>query len=373
MTALPRYGVDPYLDWVKKEGLPVAEDWGIDLFQVETALWPRHGVKAAAVHLKGRGDFASMLLFDIPPGAATIPQRHIYEDVFYVLEGQGITQVEFADGRRHSFEWGEKSMFSIPLNAKHRHFNGSGRDRALIVTTTDLPLVMNTFHNEKFIFGNDYEFLDRAGKDSYYLGEGELLLSRPGNHIWETNFVPDLGKIELQAWSDRGAGGSNIMFVLADGTMHAHISEMPVGTYKKGHRHGPGFHVTCVVGHGFSLLWFEGEKDLLRIDWKHGVVFPPADSQFHQHFNTSPQPARYLATGVGGIRYPLTTVNRKAGMGLKPGDKPAVSTSLKEGGSQIEYQDQDPRIHAMWLEEMRENGVMPRMERLIPYCPAEQS
>ena len=31
-----RYGIDPYLDWVAKEGLPVTEDYGIDLFTVET-------------------------------------------------------------------------------------------------------------------------------------------------------------------------------------------------------------------------------------------------------------------------------------------------------------------------------------------------
>ena len=39
---------------------------------------------------------------------------------------------------------------------------------------------------------------------------------RPGNHMWETNFVPDLEQLELQSWEDRGAGSSNIMFVLAD-------------------------------------------------------------------------------------------------------------------------------------------------------------
>jgi hypothetical protein len=134
------------------------------------------------------------------------------------------------------------------------------------------------------------------------------------------------------------------MFVLADGTMHAHISEMPVGTYKKGHRHGPGFHVMCVTGHGYSLAWFDDEKDFVRIGWKHGTVFPPCDRQFHQHFNASQQPARYLATGVGGLRYPL----------------------IKEGGDQIEYTDQDPRIHKIWLDEMRRNGVEPKMEKFFP-------
>lgn|SRR5918996_3323861 len=360
-----RYGIDAYREWVVKEGLPTVEDYGIDLFKVPTADWPRLGVQGAVVHLKGRGDFANMFLMDIPPGRSTAPQRHLYEEVIYVLDGRGSTQVEFADGRKHTFEWGQRSLFAIPLNARHRHFNGSGRDRALLVSTTDLPLVMNLFHNEKFVFDNDFDFLERAGREDYFLGEGDLITVRPGNHMWETNFVPDVASIELKPWGDRGAGGTNIMFVLADGTLHAHISEMPVGTYKKAHRHGPGFHVMCVTGHGYSNLWFEGDKDFLRIDWRHGVVFPPADQQFHQHFNTSTSPARYLATGVGGLRYPLTTANRRSLMGLKPGEKAAVSTSIKEGGDQIDYEDQDPRIHQLWLEEMRKNGVVPRMETFI--------
>ena len=115
-----------------------------------------------------------------------------------------------------------------------------------------------------------------------------------------------------------------------------YISEMPVGTYKKGHRHGPGFHVMCVTGHGYSLLWYDGDPDFTRVDWKHGVVFPPADQQFHQHFNTSTNPARYLATGIGGTRYPFTTANRRSLLGIKPGEKGAVSTSLKDGGDQID-------------------------------------
>jgi mannose-6-phosphate isomerase-like protein (cupin superfamily) len=362
----PAYGIDPYLEWVKKEGLPVGDGYAIDLFAAETAPWPRYGVKGGVVHLKGRGDFANMFVIDIPPGGSIIPQRHLFEEVYYVLEGSGSTQLEFSDGTKRSFEWGTRSLFAIPLNAKYRHFNGSGRERALLVSTTNMPLVMNTFHNEKFVFENDFDFEERAGKDSYYTGEGDLIMVRQGNHMWETNFVPDLAKIELKSWGDRGAGGTNIMFVLADGTMHAHISEMPVGTYKKGHRHGAGFYVMCVTGHGYSLMWYEGDKDLTRIDWKHGVVFPPADKQFHQHFNTSQHPARYLATAVGGLRYPFTHTNRRSLLGVKPGEKGAVSTNIKEGGDQIEYADEDPRIYKLWLEEMRKNGVEAKMQEFFP-------
>ena len=361
-----RYGVDSYLDWVGQQGIPVVEDFGIDLFKVETKHWARNDIKTAAVHLTGRGDFSNMVLYEVGLGKSTSPQKHLYEEVIYVLEGSGNTQIELPDGTKRSFEWGPKSLFAIPLNTKHRHFNGSGRERALLVSTTDLPLVMNTFHNESFIFENGFDFTERAGKQSYYTGEGDMITVRPGNHMWETNFVPDLEAIELKTWGDRGAGGTNIMFVLADGTMHAHISEMPVGTYKKGHRHGPGFHVMCVVGEGFSLLWHEGDQDFIRIDWKHGVVFPPAGQQFHQHFNTSPVPARYLATGTGGLRYPFTTENRRSLIGLKPGEKGAVSTSLKEGGDQIEYEEQDPRIHRIWLTAMKKNGAPPRMEKWVP-------
>jgi hypothetical protein len=46
-----------------------------------------------------------------------------------------------------------------------------------------------------------------------------------------------------------------------------------------------------------------------------------------------------------------------------------VSKSVKEGGDQIEYEDQDPRIHRTWLEDMRRNNAEPRMEKFIPTPP----
>jgi mannose-6-phosphate isomerase-like protein (cupin superfamily) len=353
-----RVGVDVYLEWLKGEGIPVTEDFGVDLLAVPTRRWSRYEVNGAAVHLKGRGDFLCMFVFDIAPSGATAPQRHLYEEVFYVLDGSGSTTIETADGRRHSFEWGPKSLFAIPLNARYRLFNGSGTRGARLVSTANLPAVLNMFHDEDFVFGNGWDFDKRIGSARYFSGEGDFIPIRPGNHLWETNFVPDLAAIELQPWSDRGAGGSNIMFILADGTMHAHISEMPVGTYKKAHRHPADFHVMCVTGTGYSLLWYEGERDWVKVDWKHGTVFAPPDAMFHQHFNTSAVPARYLATAYGSLRYPFTEGKRKALFG-------GVSTNVKAGGNQIEYADQDPRVHELFVKETAKNGVEARMKGLI--------
>jgi mannose-6-phosphate isomerase-like protein (cupin superfamily) len=344
---------DPYLEWLSEQKIPVVEDFGVDLLAVETAPWDRLGVPAAFVNLKGQGDFISVTVAEIPPGRATEPQRHLYEEVVYVLAGHGSTTIEGPGGRQHSFEWGPKSLFALPLNARYRHFNTSGAEPARFASTTNLPMVLKLFHNRDFVFGNDWDFGERLGDDRHFAGDGDFVPTRPGRHMWETNFVPDLDGFELQHWAARGAGGSNIMFVLADGTMHAHMSEMPVGTYKKAHRHGADFHVFAVKGTGYSLLWYEGEDDFRRVDWRHGVVYAPPDMMFHQHFNTSPEPARYLAVAFGGLRYPFSEDKRKTFLGM--------DVSVKAGGRQIEYEDEDPRIRKIYAGELARTGAEMRM------------
>jgi uncharacterized RmlC-like cupin family protein len=356
MDSNARLLTDPYMEWVADQGLPVVEDFGVDLMEVETAPWSLLGANAAVVNLKGRGDFISVTVVEIPPGGETEPQCHLYEEVVYVLSGRGSTTIEGSDGKRkHSFEWGPKSLFALPLNARYRHFNASGSEPVRFASTANLPMQLNLFHNREFIFRNPWSFEERLGADSHFAGEGDFIRTRPGRHMWATNFVPDLGGFELRKWEARGAGGSNMMFVLADGTMHAHISEMPVGTYKKGHRHGADFHVFAVTGRGYSLLWYEEDEDFHRVDWRHGVVYAPPDRMYHQHFNTSPEPARYLAVAFGGLRYPFTEDKRKTFAGM--------DVSVRDGGRQIEYEDEDPRIREIYAAELGEAGIEMRMQQ----------
>lgn len=349
----PRFDRNPYLEWVHKEGLRVSEGMAINLFEVETAPWPRYGVKGAAVHCTGRGEEVNMFVLDIPAGGSSAPLQHMYEEIYFVLDGRGSTQLEFSSGRKHSFEWGPRSFFGIPLNAKHRHFNGSGTQRALLVETTTLPMIMNIFHNEQFIFETPGAFQDREGPDRYYQGEGDLHLLKPGYNMWETNFVHDLIAQELTPWEERGKGSGYISFVLGDGIMHAHMSEVAPATYKKAHRHSEGIHVLTLTGGGYSLLWYPGDTEFERVEWSFGVVFPPCEMQFHQHFVTSERASRYVATGIGNLRYPFSAAKRR--------QKAGIATSLKDGGNQIEYQDQDPRIHQIWLEEMHKRGITPQL------------
>ena len=283
-TKTPKFLRDPYLEWVAAEGVPVAEDFGVDLMATDVAPWARFGVDGAIVHLKGRGDFVSVFILELPGGGETSPQGHLFEEVVYVLSGHGSTTVEIPGGTKHSFEWAPKSLFALPFNARYQHFNGSGSEPARLASTNNLCVVMKLFRSTEFIFGATYSFAERALPAAYFSGEGDIIPAPRGRYMWESNFIPDMGSVELLDNPKRGKGSATLAFILGDGMMHAHSSLMPVGTYKKAHRHGPDYHVMIIDGEGYSLFWYEGEEDFARIDWREGWAFAPPDMMLHQHF-----------------------------------------------------------------------------------------
>jgi hypothetical protein len=282
----------------------------------------------------------------------------MFEAVFHVVSGRGSAAIETADGATHTFEFGPRSLFAVPMNARYRLFNTAGGERARIAVVSDFRYLLNLFRNESFLLANPARFPDREGSAKHFTGDGDVRPLRPGRHGWETNFVPDVADFALKEWAERGAGATSLRFLLAQSNLGVHASELPVGTYKKAHRHLPGYIIFAVTGTGYTLHWFEGDTDHERIDWRPGIVYAPGLQMFHQHFNTGPTPARYLAVQYGSIRYPM--VREKAFIYDKGAD-----TSIKDGGNQIEYADQDPRIHAQFLAELARNGVQPKMESFV--------
>ena len=369
-----RFLIDPYREWAEGEGIPIHLDFGHNLLELETGPWDRYDARGCFAHTHGAGDFMANYVLDIGPGAKTRPVKHLYEVFCFVLAGHGSTKVWLPNGETRVFEWGPKAMFAIPLNCQYQIFNSAGSRPVRISCTNDAPITINLYHNLDFVFDNPCTFPERAGQSKHFEGEGDLSVYSHGlnpvkRNVWETNFVHDLTRFKLYEFNERGKGSTNVSFILADGTMHAHVSQIPKGRYKKAHRHAAGTHVHAIDGEGYSLLWHEGDSEFKEFPWRHGFMYTPPFWMFHQHFNTCAAPARYLACSLGSRRYPFISLRRKSSEG-------AGSLSIQQGGRQLEYEDQDPRIHRKWLEAIQKSGVSSEMgeifdEPAILALPAE--
>jgi oxalate decarboxylase/phosphoglucose isomerase-like protein (cupin superfamily) len=171
------------------------------------------------------------------------------------------------------------------------------------------------------------------------------------------NFVSDTHSLPLGDQSERGPGARNMKFDLAGQVMCAHISQFAVGTYKKAHFHGAGAHVLILSGEGCSLLWPQHGKERTRVDWGPGSLIVPPELWLHQHQNLGVEPARYLALRWNNWRYPFVR--------MVEGSR---RQSIKQGGTQLEYEDEDPKIHEEFEAALSQAGASCRMGSAHPFC-----
>src|SRR3954447_25452633 len=158
----------PYETWMKRQGIPIVEGYGIsDWRDHEMARWDRLGVPAYFVHMKGMEGITGMYVAEIPAGGATNREKHLYENIVYVLEGNGSATLEDSRGKTHQFEWGEGSLFAIPLNTPHRLFAAGQPVRYIAFTTA--PLVFDLFYNEDFICDSRFVSRERFDGEAEYL------------------------------------------------------------------------------------------------------------------------------------------------------------------------------------------------------------
>ncbi|HEY3118423.1 MAG TPA: cupin domain-containing protein [Chloroflexota bacterium] len=348
---------DTYRDWQKAEGVRVITDYAFpDLCEVELSPWPRKGGSGAIINIPYPKLWSDSHLIEIDPGKSSEPERHLYEEAVYILKGRGTTAV-WTDDHKVTFEWQEGSVFALPLNAWYQHHNLSGTEPARYLAVTNAPFMMRTFANIGFIMDNPFVFKDRfQPEDSFFSSTGKLYQKR----VWKSNFLPDARFANLAGVDRRGTRSTNTQLEMAGNVRKVHISEFPIGTYKKAHRHGPGANLFILDGDGFSLLWQEGDEERRKCNWKRGgMIIVPTEACFHQHFNTGNRPARYLAfrgTSEIGTMAPGERSNSDA------------ERSLEEGGWQIEYEDEDPSIHQMFEADLAANGAVCRMKGVAPAC-----
>jgi oxalate decarboxylase/phosphoglucose isomerase-like protein (cupin superfamily) len=335
--------VTPYERWVKSQGLDIIPALYVpNLRTVELKPWARRGGKGVFINHDASRTTNDSYVCEIPPGGKLAPQRQLYEEMILVLSGRGSTSVWNDAGARITFEWKEGAIFAIPLNCHHQHFNGSGQEPARYFAATYCPQVLNLYGDEDFVFNTKRDFPDRfGGEPDYFSAKGEQQ-----GFLLTTNFVADAVNLPLITAKERGAGGGHIRFNMAKGALPSHISQFPVGTYKKAHAHGPGAYVIVLNGKGYSMMWPENEEPK-RYEWQPGTLIVPPNAWYHQHFNTGPTPARYLA-------FRNMSVRNAQGV-------PISWISRRQGGTQYDYADEPTGVRQLFEKELATNGLTSRM------------
>jgi len=366
----------PYEQWMSREGVPIYTGYSIpDVRALEVKPWARMGAQGAFINLEGAEGTDGAYLCQIDSGAETQPQKFLFEEAIFVLDGEGESVIWQDGGQKHTIRWKKGAMFSPPLNVWRQHFN-RGTSVARLVSFHDLPVVLDLFHSSEFVFNNQFVFRDRFNNepdyfefnDSKILGGGSAAMFNEGERATAkkrtivSGLVPDVNQIELHTAKSRGLKNKGVEMVFSDNTLQTHISEFETGSYKRAHRHGPGSQILVLGGEGYSLLWndnprySEASKNM-RVDWKEGSMFVPPDRWFHQHFNGGEAPAKYMAsTWIGGKYF-----SKALGGG---GRTHRLNTiRVHDGGNMVDYPDEDPIVREMFEGELSKRGLKSQMPK----------
>jgi mannose-6-phosphate isomerase-like protein (cupin superfamily) len=324
----------PYKKWIESEGVPIIGGAFVQDVRTEPLeYWKRKDCKGAICMFSDQM-VADAYICEIDPGKQTKAQRQLYEEIITVAAGRGATTIWYEGTPKRTFEWERGSTFAIPLNAWHQHFNASGGEPCRYFALTSQPVAFELFRDPEFIYNTSYTFKDRfdPGDPEFFSREGQYFTQYYGG-ILHSNFIPDIRKIQLVPREKRGKGTRNMYIHMSGSAMLAHVSQFPVGRYKKAHRHGPGAHVFLLDSTGYTLMWNEGEKPQ-RYDWHEGTCISPPAGAWHQHYNTGNEPCKFVALHAN------TAVQKE-----------------EKGIEQIEFEDEDDSMRKMYEEECAKNGV----------------
>lgn len=352
-----------YERWMEQEGVPIVEGFSVrDLRELALRPWKRLGCDGAYLQLSGLEGVAGVYVGKLAPGQSSEPEKHLFEKIIYIVEGEGVAEIQQQGRVPQAFHWRAGSLFSPPMNATHRLINHSP-EPALFLAVTTAPLALDHYHNARFVFNNDFCFSDRYdGERDYFAPREEHYLSS-GNRRWiyETNFIADLRGAAAVAVEPRWTGENVTQLEMANNALTGRLAGWPVGKCYTPGDHGGGAVLVNLGSEGYSLIWPKefGPKPyetghrhrVVRVDWQAGSVFSAPANCFQRHFNTGREPGLQLALYCGGEKFPMGA--EVAAL------RAAVYTSVMENPMPGEFADEDAEIRRMYELELRHKGIAP--------------
>lgn len=361
----------PYDTFMEEQEIPIFRGIGVHRVQdLPLAPWKRMGGKGSFIQLYGTEGMWGSYVVEVPGAGALNAERHLYEEIFLVIEGRGTTEI-WIDGQTkpNVFEWQRGSLFSIPINTWHRIVNASSAPALMLVGST-APNMINLLRNVDVIFNCPVTFQDRYDSRADYFKPNEDIEPDPlrGLAMRRTNIIPDVFTTELHLDNRRSPGYKRIEPRMAGNVFYQFIGEHENGRYSKAHAHGSAAVLICIKGKGYTYTWptklgltpwKDGTQDqVMRQDYEPvGMVTaaPMSGDWFHQHFGTSKDPLRLLAW--------YGPNNHRAHQAGRPGEKAIDegAIDIRDGGTAIPYWDEDPFIRQEYEETVKREGVISRM------------
>jgi oxalate decarboxylase/phosphoglucose isomerase-like protein (cupin superfamily) len=329
--------------WMASVGIPIHRGFYIeDARTVELGWWAERQCSAAFLQLTGLEGVSELRVTEIPAGASLAPVKFGMDEIVYGLSGRGLTTLTWDNGESRTFEWESTSMFLVPRNCTYQLSNTQGNAPARVMQCNYLPLALATVGDPDAFFKSSLSSAPPR-EDEFSEAKSIVQAGDEGGPVagvfWYGNFFPNMRTWDhLTPFRARGAGGHVVWVKFPRTPLTAHMSVFPSRTYKKGHRHGPGWVIVIPAGEGYSIMWQEGHEKVI-IPWHEGTVFVPPGRWFHQHFNLGADSARYVA-----LHPPL----QLQGFSEKIEDMER---------DQIEYVNEDPMIRQRFESELGTRGL----------------
>ena len=374
----------PYERWMEEQGIPIVRGIGVrDTRDVHLEAWRRRNARGAFLYLDGLEGTKGMYILEVPSADATVPEKHVYDEFFLVIEGRGSTEVWRGSGaKRHVFEWQAGTLFMIPINASYQLVNAT-RSPALLLAANNAPGVFNIFQSHRFIFENDWDFSERYEMtDDFFRVNSELEMEPVrGRAAIRSNVFPDIVHAQLPLDNQRAPGYRRIQptfsgFIQDAGT-GGFIAEYPSGRYSKAHYHSSGAVLVCLKGRGMTYNWpvelgptpwRDGRGDQVRVlEYVPGglvAAAPGGGMWFHQHFGIGNEPLRVI--NYWGGPHARWGIADEKDDDVKSGNL----FGIREGGRTIQYYEEDPFVRTAYQRRLAEAGVAFDMPESLFEAPA---
>jgi len=248
----------PYDNFMESEGIPIHRGIGVHRVQdLPLRDWKRTGGKGTFIQLYGTEGLWGCYVVEVPGAGALLPEHHMYEEIYLVVEGRGTTEV-WVEGtvKKHQFEWQTGSLFSIPMNAWHRVINARSTP-ALLLAATTAPNMINLVRNTDFIFNCSYVFRDRYSEAEDFFKPSIDIEPDPlrGLAMSRTNIIPDVFNSELPMDNRRSPGYRRMEPRMTENVFYQFIGQHENGRYSKAHAHASAAVLVCIKGKGYTYTW----------------------------------------------------------------------------------------------------------------------